>query len=259
MKKRLGLVLMSACMAFAQTPNFSGVWQADLQKSKLGGGPPPKSYTIIIDQDGTKLTETTGVVGERGEHRSSFTYDVSGAVSRNRRDGMPMETKPALSGNTLTLESKVAALPHPGAMTETWTLSPDGKTLTIASTAKIGDREQAQTVVLDKQPDAAGADLRKPEELAGTHNKNVLLLKNLPQSQFIDTMRYFSASLGVRCDYCHVQTNFAADDKPAKVLARKMIQMVHTDNEQFLTGVAQVQCFTCHRGQSKPQVAPAIE
>jgi hypothetical protein len=34
-------------------------------------------------------------------------------------------------------------------------------------------------------------------------------------------MQAFGTALGVRCDFCHVQDDFAADDKPHKEIAPK--------------------------------------
>jgi Photosynthetic reaction centre cytochrome C subunit. len=112
--------------------------------------------------------------------------------------------------------------------------------------------------VLEKQPDSAGEPLRKPEETAGARFKNVQLLKDLPASQLLDTMRTFNMSLGVTCEHCHVQGNFAADEKPAKPMARKMITMTRSINDQTFAGKNEVRCFTCHRGQMDPQSRPAF-
>lgn len=81
------------------------------------------------------------------------------------------------------------------------------------------------------------------------------------------TMFSFTSSLGVRCTYCHVgeegrdfkEYDFTSDAKPAKNKARVMIKMMKSVNTQFLTGLhednsptMQVNCQTCHRGNSTP-------
>src|SRR5690349_18262958 len=95
MKNCIQLGLLCVCALSAET-NFSGVWKADLDKSKLAGGPKPSNYLVIVEQNGAKVTEKIGVWSERGgDRRSAFSYDgTSGAKpSMNAERGMPMRTK----------------------------------------------------------------------------------------------------------------------------------------------------------------------
>src|SRR5882724_13643123 len=64
-----------------------------------------------------------------------------------------------------------------------------------------------------------------------------VLPKDMPRQELIQTMRLFNQALGVQCDHCHVEREFAKDDKPAKLVARKMIAMVHetrNNSEKYL-------------------------
>jgi len=81
-------------------------------------------------------------------------------------------------------------------------------------------------------------------------------LKILPPEHLIETMRAFQAALGVRCDFCHVQGDFASDDKPHKEIARKMILMAKQINGNFPDGKMHVTCYTCHRGATEPATRP---
>jgi hypothetical protein len=54
---------------------------------------------------------------------------------------------------------------------------------------------------------------------------NLKVLKVTSGVEVRQIMRTFTAGLGVQCNYCHVQGNFAADDNPKKETARHMIQM----------------------------------
>lgn len=84
--------------------------------------------------------------------------------------------------------------------------------------------------------------------------KNIQVLKGLPQSQLIPVMNYMSASLGVRCNYCHVNKDgnwdYAADEKGEKKSAREMITMVMGINKNNFHGNPEVSCYTCHRGRT---------
>jgi photosynthetic reaction center cytochrome c subunit len=82
----------------------------------------------------------------------------------------------------------------------------------------------------------------------------------MPDSQLLPVMHIMRTSLGVRCDYCHVAENgkYWMDDKPAKQVARKMIQMVFDINKNTFGGRNVVSCNSCHRGSTKPSTVPAI-
>jgi hypothetical protein len=87
--------------------------------------------------------------------------------------------------------------------------------------------------------------------------QNLKVLKVEP-GQIGPIMRTYTAGLGVGCDFCHVQGNFAADEKPTKDIARRMISMTEAANATFPDGKAHVACYTCHRGEKEPPMnAPA--
>ena len=101
--------------------------------------------------------------------------------------------------------------------------------------------------------------------------KNIKVLKGLPESQLFPLMNFVSASLGVRCDFCHVKqgkdpkTDFdnwvwESDDKPEKNTARQMMQMVLTLNHSQSFGLdpGSVSCYTCHRGSTRPVSLPVL-
>jgi len=82
-------------------------------------------------------------------------------------------------------------------------------------------------------------------------------LKLLPADEnLIPTMRSFTVALGVKCDFCHVQGDFASDAKEEKGFARHMITMAKDINGNFHDGKVHVTCYTCHRGQTEPATAP---
>jgi photosynthetic reaction center cytochrome c subunit len=88
--------------------------------------------------------------------------------------------------------------------------------------------------------------------LASENHKNLKLLGGAPASSIGDTMQAFAFALGQNCQFCHVQGNFAADDKPEKETARKMLAMVMSVNKDTFGGHQVVRCFTCHQGNAHP-------
>jgi hypothetical protein len=89
------------------------------------------------------------------------------------------------------------------------------------------------------------------DERAEQKYKNIQMLKGIPADRLMSVMFAFKSSLGVDCTFCHLKDQWEKDDKENKQIARKMIKMVDTDNEQ-LGGVGRVTCFTCHKGQQRP-------
>ncbi len=88
--------------------------------------------------------------------------------------------------------------------------------------------------------------------------KNIQALKGFPAEDLMPTMQFISASLGVDCDFCHVERAMEKDDKDEKKTARKMIQMTLAINKTSFDGQKEVTCNTCHRGAPKPAAIPAV-
>jgi hypothetical protein len=247
MRKLLAVTILGISALSAQTPSISGVWKADLEKSKFGPRA-PSNYLVLIEQDGSKVTETIGAWGEHGQDRQSAMFTTDGKPSRGSYQGIPAHTTASWTGNTMNVVIAVAG--RPSVITEKLELSSDGQTLT--DQADLGGG-RSTTVVLTKQPDSAGEPLRQPEQLASAVFKDLSTpLKDLPRSQFINTMRYFTFALGKDCQFCHVEGHFDSDSKPEKVMAKKMVAMNVSINEGTFGGKQEVRCYTCHQGHEEP-------
>ena len=101
------------------------------------------------------------------------------------------------------------------------------------------------------------------EKTAGEAFKNVQVLKDLPASQFMPNMFFFTEALGVGCEHCHVTSDsgpwpLEKDDKKEKQTAREMIKMMRSINDQFFSGQLEVTCATCHQGHPEPDNVPPI-
>lgn len=102
-----------------------------------------------------------------------------------------------------------------------------------------------------------------------------VLPKDITKQQLVQTMRGFAMQTGSRCNFCHVSSDpsdtdgkdlskfdFASDAKEHKKIARVMMQMVRSINQEFLPRVVAVgekaeevgpvTCFTCHQGKKHP-------
>ncbi len=93
----------------------------------------------------------------------------------------------------------------------------------------------------------------------------VKVLTGLMAPQFQEEMNFITQALGVTCGTCHVRGNFASDEKPEKLTARRMLEMTKGLNKQFFPDhkpkdgesvLGRVTCYTCHQGERTPKLPP---
>jgi photosynthetic reaction center cytochrome c subunit len=104
----------------------------------------------------------------------------------------------------------------------------------------------------------AAKDKTEEAQTAEQKFKNIQVLKGIPADQLIPSMQFISASLGVECEYCHVQRAMDKDDKKPKLTARKMITMMMQINADSFKSEREVTCYTCHRGSVHPLGTPIL-
>ena len=121
--------------------------------------------------------------------------------------------------------------------------------LTLAGPISLVTARSAQS-----QPANSGSAVKT----ASQQYKNIRVLKDIPADQLVPAMEFITGSLGVGCDFCHVEREFDKDDKKEKQIARKMMQMVFAINQNHFEGEREVTCNTCHRGSPHPAAIPAI-
>ncbi|HYL36481.1 MAG TPA: c-type cytochrome [Bryobacteraceae bacterium] len=107
------------------------------------------------------------------------------------------------------------------------------------------------------------ASQQKPN-LAEDTFKNVQVLKGISVDDFLGTMGIMSASVGFDCSECHNnagtdKVDWAADDNPKKVTARRMVTMVANINRENFNNRMNVTCWTCHHGRDHPATTPSME
>lgn len=111
---------------------------------------------------------------------------------------------------------------------------------------------------LDKKDDEFNIDAVAWAQ--GRLGRNLQVLTDVrSKEQLQKIMEGISDALGVKCNYCHDVNNYSSDVKETKRKARTMLKMVMTINRDFINweGAQVVDCYTCHRGQTKPQVKGA--
>ena len=105
---------------------------------------------------------------------------------------------------------------------------------------------------------------------ANSQYKNLKILpKDITKVQMDSVMHHFTASLNVKCNFCHVfnseakKMDFVSDENKHKLVARQMMTMTNDLNKKYfnhtgsaitLTSQLAVSCFTCHNGAKEPAV-----
>jgi outer membrane lipoprotein-sorting protein len=94
-------------------------------------------------------------------------------------------------------------------------------------------------------------------QTAGETLKNVQVLKDVPMTQWDDTMELIGGSIGVNCQYCHERA-LEGDGKKPKQVAREMMRMTREINNAHYEGKPVVTCNTCHQGSKQPQAMASV-
>ena len=126
--------------------------------------------------------------------------------------------------------------------------------LTIALVAVVGGGDLSVSPVSAQAPTPTIVD-----------SPTVKVLTGLLAPAFQEEMNHMVQALGVTCGTCHVRGNFASDDNPKKLAARRMLEMTKAINKQFFPEITpksgesvlgRVTCYTCHQGEATPKLPP---
>jgi outer membrane lipoprotein-sorting protein len=136
---------------------------------------------------------------------------------------------------------------------------------TLLKSVTLGLSIVALFLILDNGSEVVRATKVQPpqEKSVEQVGKNIKVLTGMPESQLIPVMNFFAASMGRRCNYCHVnnqgQWDYASDAKPEKAAAREMVKLVMDINKTTeRLKLDPVGCYTCHRGRTSPQSIPVL-
>jgi hypothetical protein len=146
-----------------QKTDFSGTWKLNLTKSEFGVLPPPESRTDVITHKDPSLSDSVTQEGAEGKQQYTANYTIDGKEATNMIGPREVKTAVKWAGSSLAMTSKFQYESADVLGDNTWTLSADGKTLTMSIhyTSSIGDADQK--FVFDKQDGgAATAPATKP-------------------------------------------------------------------------------------------------
>ena len=133
----LAMGLVAGVALGQKVTNFSGSWQFNPEKSKNVGMMAQMKMALTVQQSDSSLDITTRTTFQGRDEDSKIHYDLAGKPVANELPmGGPSETVSKWDGSKLvttwTGESAIAGGPKV-VRTETRSLSPDGKTMTVES------------------------------------------------------------------------------------------------------------------------------
>lgn len=159
----LVLVWTSSPVLAGEEANFSGTWILDQSKSELPRmrgrmeEPAGVDLTQIIDHQGPTLKIEQRAKFQGQEHPRNLTYYTDGreAINPDRR-GKPITSKSRWEGNKLVTEYTQTWQKPQGAevkaeVKEVWSLSEDGKVMTVEKTSKMPRGEKKSRLVFGKK------------------------------------------------------------------------------------------------------------
>ena len=146
-------LLAAACgLLQAQAkPNFSGTWKLNAAKSDFGAMPAPETRTDTITHQDPDLKDSYTQRRQTGEFASEMKYSTDGKETTSSVGGNEIKTTAKWDGDDLAIAGKTQFNGANVTMNDRWSLSPDGKTLTIQRHVNSPMGETDQKIVLEKQ------------------------------------------------------------------------------------------------------------
>jgi hypothetical protein len=155
MTRVLSLAVFLA-LPLAAAPNLSGNWVLNLTKSQYGQFPAPEVMTRTIRHNDPALSMSTYQKGAQGEVTTDLTYSTDGKPTVNGQN----QGSAHWEGDKLVIESSRDYQGTKLTQNEEWTLSADGKTLTIATHVKLPNGEFDVKQVFEKAPSSSTGTAR---------------------------------------------------------------------------------------------------
>ncbi len=130
-------------------PDFTGIWELNLEKSVLRG-PVPKRVLVKIEHREPELTQEILVTDAEGNAQRVRAMFRTGASCENLLGGTTMGTLARWEGRELVLESSMETSGRKMHYKDYWSLSNDGQTLTMEHR---DDDLAGQISILERAPE----------------------------------------------------------------------------------------------------------
>jgi len=163
MKKALLVLAIGLCMVAVAlaAADFSGTWAVNAEKTTAAnpaaqagggggggrGGGGMGGGEMTIKQTGNELT----ISQVRGQNTVETKYTMDGAEHSAEAQGGTMKYKAVLTGDTLAITGTRTTQRGEMPINTKYTLSADGKTLTVINVMNMGGQETERKTIYDKK------------------------------------------------------------------------------------------------------------
>jgi hypothetical protein len=131
-------------------PNFTGVWKLNSEKSTMRGAVPKQILVKIEHREPTLIQQILFTDANGTEQRQTFTCQI-GSETPNSIGGATLWSCARWQGMELVIESRMRTPDRESYFKDHWSLSDDGRTLTMAHR---DDDLAGQVSVLEKSSEA---------------------------------------------------------------------------------------------------------
>jgi hypothetical protein len=148
------VALLAAVFGLLQAqakPNFSGTWNLNTGKSDFGPMPAPDTRTDRITHEDPELKDSYTQSGQMGEVTAEIKYSTDGKETTSSVRGNEIKCTARWDGDELVIAGKTSFNGADVTLADRWSLSADGKTLTILRHVNSPMGEIDQKIVLEKQ------------------------------------------------------------------------------------------------------------
>jgi len=132
-------------------PNLTGTWVLQIAESDFGMVPPPDSRIDVIDHQEPRLAVKRTTSAQGTTTVADMTYAVDGMPHKNNAGTTELTSTLHWEGEVLVMVTTTQAPQGELVITDRYSLSADGQTLTQARVLAIQDQTLAQTMILRKQ------------------------------------------------------------------------------------------------------------
>jgi hypothetical protein len=132
-------------------PNFSGTWKLNVSQERFRSDAGARQPHRQITHEDPDLKDSYTQSGQMGEFAAEMKYSTDGKETTNSVRGNEIKSTAKWDGDDLAIAGKTRSMARNVTLNDRWSLSADGKTLTIQRHVNSPMGETDQKIVLEKQ------------------------------------------------------------------------------------------------------------
>lgn len=149
----LALAFVAVTAIAADKPNFTGNWKLNAAKSDFGPMPGPEKFDRKVDHKDPEIKLSTTQSREGNQRTTDATYIIDGKEHDVQMGPTTAKVTASWKDAVLEVVAKREIQGNAISSTELWSLSADGKVITVDSTIAAPQGEFKLKLVLDKTVD----------------------------------------------------------------------------------------------------------